>query len=462
LLAAPARAASWSDACAGDSAATVFFTAEGALVRAPFDLATRETLWTPPGGERLVRVRVSPDGRQVAWLSRIEGRDSTTLWMAGDSSAARPLARYLPLRPGLYGVLHYEAPVPGTQDPDIRGGRLVQPGVRDRGLDAFAFAWTPDSRAIVLAHASGLSAVATDGSAFAVSGTLAAAIEPLDPAPFYLVRAIVARGQAPPTAADEALGEQVTPMPSGPAPARGGRAELRSELLYPLPHRWRVYAASDFDPDARRAASDVTAWFVSGGRLRAVRADDPRARVVADVGGRALWLGVDPARREVLWVSERGLFARGEEAGAAHALARPPGTIHAAFASRDGAVVGVVADSLLVWDVAAAQGQSVALGGLDPVALFRAPGGALFALAGARGRPASLARVDLDAHTLRPIDTPVVGNADVAQSPGGALLLLYAPGQLPSARLHVYDMAQQRWSEVDNPGLAGWEPLTPR
>lgn len=457
--ASPVCAASWSEACAADSDTTVFFAGDGTLLRGPFHLATRETLWTPAPGERLVRVRVSPDGRQVAWLSAVEGRDSTTLWVAGDTPA-RALARYLPLQPGRYGVLHYEAPIPSVQDADIAGGRLIQPNVHMRGLDAYVLEWTPDSHALVIGHTRGLSAITVEGGdAFPVNGALATSLEPLAPAPFYLVRAIVQRGQAAPDAPEGQLGEQVSPMPNG---ARAtNRAEQASYLLYPLPHRWRVYPGSAFDPEERHAANDVTAWYASGGKLRAVRVDDPREQVVADVGGRTFWLGTDASRREVLWASEKGLYAHAEEGGATRTLRRPHGPVRAAFTSRDGAVVGVVSDSLLVWDVAAGEGQSFALGGLDPVALYRTPDGALAVLTATHGKASGLARVDFAAHQLQPTG-PSVANAAVAQSPSGRLLLLYDPAATAPARVHVYDAASQRWTDADNPGITGWEPLTPR
>ena len=62
VLSAPARleAAAWSEVFAADTDTMVFIGADGTLLRAPFSLATRETLWTPPPGQGLLRVRVSP------------------------------------------------------------------------------------------------------------------------------------------------------------------------------------------------------------------------------------------------------------------------------------------------------------------------------------------------------------------------------------------------------------------
>ena len=67
---APAGAARWGEVFAADTDTVVFIGADGALLRSSFDLAAPETLWTPPPGQDLVRVRVSPDGRRVAWLAR--------------------------------------------------------------------------------------------------------------------------------------------------------------------------------------------------------------------------------------------------------------------------------------------------------------------------------------------------------------------------------------------------------
>ena len=72
-----AGAAAWSEVFAAEGDTVVFFGADGLLLRAPFSLATRETLWVPSGGQHLVRLRVSPDGHRVAWLTRAHDRDTT-------------------------------------------------------------------------------------------------------------------------------------------------------------------------------------------------------------------------------------------------------------------------------------------------------------------------------------------------------------------------------------------------
>ena len=197
-LAAPSRleAAAWSEVFAADTDTMVFIGADGALVRAPFSLAARETLWTPPAGQDLVRVRVSPDGRRVAWLARGFDRDTTRLWVDGAGSGG-PRVRYFALLPDAYGRVHSEAAVPSLEDAGVRGARLVRPGPLDRRAPCNSLEWTPDSRAVVFGYDDGIAAVPVDGGAgFGVSRALAVGLTALEPAPIYLVDAVVLRAQS--------------------------------------------------------------------------------------------------------------------------------------------------------------------------------------------------------------------------------------------------------------------------
>ena len=44
----------------------------------------------------------------------------------------------------------------------------------------------------------------------------------------------------------------------------------------------------------------------------------------------------------------------------------------------------------------------------------------------------------------------------------GARILLYDPAPRPPAVLNVLDVRTGAWTAVENPGIAGWEPLEPR
>jgi len=44
----------------------------------------------------------------------------------------------------------------------------------------------------------------------------------------------------------------------------------------------------------------------------------------------------------------------------------------------------------------------------------------------------------------------------------GARILLYDPQPHPPAVLNVLDVGTGAWTAVQNPGIAGWEPLEPR
>lgn len=479
-LAAPARleAAAWSEVFAADTGATVFLGADGALVRAPFSLAAPETLWTPPPGQKLVRVRVSPDGRRIAWLARGFERDTTRLWV-NDAGSGGPRVRYFALLPDAYGRLHSEAAVPSLEDPAVRGGRLVQPGPFDRRSVCNTLEWTPDSRAVVFGYDDGIAAVPVDGGAgFGVSRALAIGLTALEPAPIYLVDAVVLRAQSTYFSPE---GRGVHPSDMA-VPLEDGRPVLDalelahpdllvtrafssgSYLLYPMAKRWRVFPAADLTSSRVRAASAGTVWWAAGGSIRAIRTHDPTATTEMRGQTPVLWLGYDEAQRSLLWAAGRELARRPEDGGETVTLLRTKTPIRAAFPYLDaGRVWLVTGDSLLVWSARDGEVHGVALGGLEPSAVFETPMGyALVQTKAGRGRPPGLARTEFNGGRLVPLEVPPVKGGRFVPVSRGARVLLFDPGSRPPAQLRVLDVRSGRWDTVDNPGIAGWEPLEPR
>jgi hypothetical protein len=467
----------WSEAFAPVRDTVVFFDAGGLMLRAPFDLATRETLWAPAHGQELVRVRVSPDGRRVAWLTRAHDRDTTRLWVDGTGMGG-PRMRYFALLPDQYGRVHSEPSVPTTEDRETRGARLVQAGAFMRRAPSNTLEWTPDSRAVVFGYDDGIAAVPVDGGeGFGVTRALAVELEALEPAPIYLVDAIVLRSQ---TNYFRPEGRAVHPSDFG-TPLEDGRpiesalelahpdvmlsrsAAPGTYLLYPLAHRWRVFSASDLDLGRLRAASPGTVWWAAGSTLRAIRTHDPTATEEARAAGTIVWLGYDETRRAIAWAAGSQVSRKPEDGGTATVVLRAGAPIRAALPSRTGRRVGLVAgDSLLLWDPVDDRVQRLGLSGLRPSALFETPGGGvLVATTTGRGAPPGLARAD-STGSLTALGLPRVKGGVFIPVPGGTFLLLADPGPRPPASLQALDVATGRWTTVENPGIAGWELLEPR
>ncbi len=479
LAAAPARCEPWSRVFAAESDTVVFFGADGSLLRAPFSLASRETLWRAAGAEHVVRARVSPDGRRVAWLTRVHDADTTRLWTDG---SPRPRVRYFALQPRRYDRLAYQPDVPTIEDPDIRGGRFVRPTPLMRRLCSNTLEWTPDSRAVVFGYDDGIAAAPADGGpAFVVSGAFAVGLRRLEPAPIYLVDALVLRERQ--TFVDEGglgglgRGSGAAPTMEGlpdPRLFEGGgarlvrerRAEPGAYLLYPLPHRWRVFTTSGLGPARRWTASPGTVWWAEGRAIRAVRAHDPDATIEAQTAGPVVWIGYDDARRAVTWAAERELRRRAEDEGGVpeSVVLRTSAPIRAVLEARSPRLRGVVAgDSLLLWDPATDAVRPLATGGLEPSAVFAGPAGeVLVAATAGRGRPLSLARADFARGRLAPLATPSVKDGRFTATPRGERLILFDPGARAPATVQVYDVASGTWSAVENPGVTGWEPLEAR
>jgi hypothetical protein len=460
-----ARAASWHDVFAADSDTVVFLGAHGELWKAPFHLATRETLWTPREGEHLARVRVSPDGRGVAWVTRGTEADTTRLWVAADGRVRDPI-RYFSLQPSRFDRLHVETAMPTIEDSDIHGARFLKPNALTRRVSSTTVEWTPDSRAVVFGFDDGIAAAPVDsGKAFEVSRALAVELHLLDPAPIYLVDAVVLRGREQidtPAASGQSGGQEAPPRPG--AIRRGARAEQGSYLLYPLPHRWRVFDAGGFNSSKPWAASEGTVWWADGRSIRAIRTSDPRPTEEAHSSFSVPWLGFLSVTRELAWASGHDLHVRPESGGRDTTVATLPGSIKAVLRSATGDQLGLVGEQrMTLWDPIGRHALTVDLGGRNVTGLFVAPGGALFVtLAGARDHIAQLARVNAGTGALEPVTTPPIKGGLFAAASGGARILLFDPGPQAPATLHVYDVASGTWTDVENPGLSGWEPLAPR
>jgi len=473
----PGGATPWSEVFAADRDTVVFFGADGALLRAPFSLATRETLWAPAGGDRLVRVRVSPDGRRVAWLTRAHDRDTTRLWVDG-TTAGGPRVRFFALLPGQYGRVHSEAAVPSVDDPAVRGGRLVQPNPLMLRRASNTLEWTPDSRAVVFGYDDGVAAVPADGGpGFGVSRALAVGLQALEPAPIYLVDAIVLRARLTyfrPEGRAVHPSDMAVPLEDGrpiydalelahPDVLLSRGATSGAYLLYPLAHRWRVFTASSLREGSRRAASPGTVWWASGRIIRAVRTHDPTPTEEVRGDDDILWLGYDETHRSLAWAAGREVVRRPEAGGARTVVLRTQAPLRSVLASRTGRGVGLVTeDSLLVWDPADDGVQRLALSGLRPVELFEGPAGEiLVATQGPRGTT-GLAQADLGAGRLVALEVPAVKGGAFLPVARGARLILSVPASRAPALLDAYDVATGRWARVDNPGITGWEPLEPR
>ena len=477
--AARAAAVPWSEAFAGESDTVIAIGARGELVRAPFHLASAETIWTPPPGEHLARMRVSPGGR-IAWLSRAGDRDPTTLWVA-DAFGVRRVAAFPSLVPSDLGAVRYEPAGPTTADDDVRGARLLAPPRGRRGGSANALSFRGGDDAILFGSGEGLGiAFADTGLARLASRALVVALHPLEPAPIVLAEVL---------RLDETRRQDLTPpdMPFGRDPegaaappgqppyGMGGRASRRPAgvepsryLLYATATGVRVFPAGTLEPRDRWTASGGTVWWAEGRQVLAVEAHDPGPRVVVEDRQPVAWLAYDPGLRGLLRASGGQLLWRAETAGGGGAtsaadeervLLTLTGPITAVLRADGDAALGLVtADSLVLWTPATGSREAAALGGIVPEAMLRLAGGERL-LAARRGGKLALHR--FEAGRLAPLEGPALEDARVVASPGGGALIVYVPAARPPGTLHAWRPGAG-WMEVANPGLIGWEPLTPR
>ena len=369
--------------------------------------------------------------------------------------------------------------MPTTEDRESRGARLVQPGSLMRRPVCNTLEWTPDSRAVVFGYDGGIAAVPVDGGeGFGVTRALAVGMQDLGPTPIFLVDAIVLREKSVyfrPEGREIHPSEMAVPLEDGRPVldalelAHPDVMETRGPtsadyLLYPMAHRWRVFPASDFRADRLWAASPATVWWAVGGTIRAIRTHDPTPTNEVQGMGTVVWLGYDETHRALAWAAGREVERRPEDGGATETILRASVPIGAALPSRTGSRVGFAAgDSLLVWTPASGSVGRVALAGGKPVALFEGPGGeVLVSTQAGRGLAPGLARADFAAGRLEALAVPRVKGGVFLPVSRGARLLLCDPAARPPAVLNVLDVRTGVWTTVENPGLAGWEPLEPR
>jgi len=186
LSASPARAdQDWSKAFADERDTVVFLTSR-ALVRAPFSLATRDTVWQGTDDELLVRVLASPDGRRLAWLTRASDRSLTTLWI-WDSDGVRRRAGFASLRPSDYESSRSASMRPTLHDVDATGARFATAGTFSRTSLSNALAWDWDGSGVWFGFRDGIGRAPVDTDTVRVmSPALALALRRLDPAPMLL------------------------------------------------------------------------------------------------------------------------------------------------------------------------------------------------------------------------------------------------------------------------------------
>ena len=361
----------------------------------------------------------------------------------------------------------------------MRGARLVRPGPLMRRTACNTLEWTPDSRAVVFGYDDGIAAVPADGGeGFGVSRALAVKLSALEPAPIYLVDAIVLRAQSTyfrPEGRGVHPSDMAVPLEDGrpvldalelahPDVLLARGATSGTYLLYPMAGRWRVFGASDLTPSRLWAASVGTVWWAVGGSIRAIRTHDPTPTTEVRGPGTVRWLGYDDAHRSLVWAADREVARRPEDGGEVTVLLRTKTDIRAALPAGTGRRVGFVAgDSLFVWDPGDGGMRRAGLAGLEPTALIEGPAGTtLVATRGGRNAPPGLARLDPDGDRLVPLAVPPVRGGTFAPVSRGERVLLFDPGARAPATLHVLDVRTGRWDTVDNPGIAGWEPLEPR
>jgi hypothetical protein len=454
---------SWSQAFVAERDTMLFMGSDGTLLRAPVSLATRETLWAPRRSQHLVRVRVSPDGTRLAWLSRDSDSDTTRLWIHDQRGTTLHL-RYFAFESNRYGYQHSEPDVPSIEDEGADGGRLVQANALMRRFPSNTLEWSADSRSVIVGFDGGIAALPLEGgSRDGVTYVAAIGLEALHPSAVLLVDAIVLGqpSEYPPLRQfelDDLLsGTQAFNVQEG---RRVSRARVRY-LVRPTRGEWRLCPASDLAKPPLRAASPGTVWWADGSSVRAVHADTCGSHEEIRASSKIVWLRYDERRRSLLWASGREVLQRSEDGGRESRVIDAGSTIRAVLQSGTSHTVALVTkDSLIVWDPAAANVRSYHLGGLEPCALFEGPEDRLVVRVNCgTGLPRRLARADSASRRLVEIATPAVREGVFHALGSGAWILLYDPAAIPSRTIHAYEIRNGTWTAIQNPGISGWEPF---
>jgi hypothetical protein len=428
----PAHAAgAWSEVFAGVADTVLVLGDGGALWKAPFHLATRETLWVAPKGETMSRLRISPDRTAAAWLSRGEDIDTTRLWI-WDAAGTRPAARYFSFRPSRYRSPRYEPVVPSATDPVVGGARLIRAGAMMLRTSSNALAWTAHGDLVVFGFDGGIAAVgAADLSVRDASPVLVHDLVLLEPSPVLLA---------------DAMGPPANPT-----------LDAGTYLVYPGQDRWRFYPAAGLTPSSPWCSDGTTVWFGAGRQVRSVRAYDPAPVTLQEADGEVLWIGCPGDR--VAWAAGRHVHARaGEESPRVVLTTGSP--IEAVLAGSDAREIGLLTkDSLVVWEPRSGGSVAARRGDIVPTSLFTSPDGQVWVSAERARKPAVLWRLDRGTGSLLEVETPEVKGGRLVAAPGGSKLILFQPSGRPPEMVHVLDLASGAWESVVNPGVGGWEPL---
>lgn len=450
----PARAADWGEVFASETDTVVFAGRTGALIKAPFHLASRETLWTPLGSEYLVRFSAARDGRRVALLTQAGEQGLTWLWSWGPSGM-RSIVGFPSLQAGRLGALRYEPAMPSVDDVDVRGGRLVQAPARARRPVTHAMEWSVDGSSIAFGFDEGLGLVPADGGeARSVTPLRPLTIRLLDPAPIYLAETMMQIG-------DEPAPEPEFDVLPRPAQLRATGASRQWVLVYPTAGAWKSFDGPGFDGSDPWTASSTTVWYADGKHVRAVYAHDPVAVELAETVDDVIGIEYLATEDAVAWVSGRTVTrspAAGGESKTVFELRTPCRRVLRGDGTRLGLVWG---DTLTIWNTVDGSRLDVGLGGLEPHQMIESRDGVTLVSAshGTRGARA-LYRVGNGVAAFVPAGSSSLKGAIAVASPSRRRVLWFAPDATPADRLSVYDVESGRWNEVDNPGITAWEPLT--
>ncbi|MFI5371304.1 MAG: hypothetical protein ACHQ52_07065 [Candidatus Eisenbacteria bacterium] len=487
LFAIPASAApraapppaSWSEVFA-DEADTVVFLSHDALVRAPFSMATRDTLWRADDGGGLTRVLASPDRRRLAWLSRVSDRGLTTLWL-WDADGVRRRAGFAALRPSDYEESRSAAMRPTVDDEEATGARLAVSGTFTRTALSNAMVWDWDGSGVWFAFRQGIARAPVDTDSVRVmSPALVLDIRRLDPAPMLLaevMRLDKGRYSAVPWDEPTPNGRFATgpaPMPPNPdlsntqpvTPSSdlGTRVvtQLGTYLLYPGRRELKAFLVNGLDPSDPWTASEDNVWWVDGGhRVSAVTVADPRGTAVVEDHDPIVWIEYLSSRRALVRATGRTLVERPDATGVDRTVLSTGSPIRAVVAAPDDPARYVVTrDSLVVWQPATGATRVVGLGGANPRRVLVAASGARLFVGGGfseGGGPLRMDRLDPGAATLVPLVTPVISNPVVALTPSGRRLLLYGVSEHAPGTAQVCDLDSGVWREVKLPRILGWE-----
>jgi hypothetical protein len=426
-----AAAIPWPEAFGDEADSTVFLTASDVLLRAPFSFAERETLWTPHGGDHVIRFLVSPDGHNLAWLTRAGDQDTARIWI-GSHAPREPRANFASLLPREVGRPNYSPGTPTTRDASIRGGRFITPGPQHLRTASNSLDWMPDGSGVVFGYNEGLAHVAADsGAAWEVSSARVIEIRVLDPANIFAADLVANVDQ--------------------------NRIE-GWHLVYPTGARWRVFPAGGLDADARWTASPTSVWWTTAVGVRTVQAHDPTFRVVAEGRMSGNWIRYIPEQRRVFWVFERRLMSLAQDATVPEVRYEFRDEIGPVVETTTGSHIGfTMADSFYVWSAASNAVRRFASPGGEPAQLFEKDG-AIVLVSRMRGKSAKVTRwpaQGLEAATRELSGGNYLGFA----TPSGRKLLVTRRGPKPPSQVDVLDLVSGEWAEVENPGLIAWEPM---